>query len=186
MKRVSPWAIAAVSALLPSAVIASAVIAESIEEMTRNAPMVVHGRVGQVQVQLDEQHGRIFTYADVRVIDVLKGPKVASVLIRTPGGEIAGRGQAVAGAEHFTAGQDTVLFLEPLPDEPGVWICRALAAGKVDLETSKTGDLRAVRHLEGLAFFQKGTIHPVHPEDELGAADAFLTRVRNAVKGGAR
>ena len=117
----------------------------------------------------------------------LKGPKVASVLIKTPGGELAGRGERVAGTERFTPDQDTLLFLEPAVDERGVWIVRTFAAGKVDLETTRKGELRAVRHLEGLAFFQKSdAVRVVQPEDDLGPAELFLTRVRQAVKAGAR
>ncbi len=188
MKRLSRWAIAAAIALLPSAVIASSVISETIEELAHNAPMIVRGRVGQVQPQLDERYQRIYTYSDLQVTEVFKGPKVASVLIKTPGGEIAGRGQRVAGAERFSPGEDTILFLEPAVDEAGVYILRTLAAGKVNLEPSKLGELRARRHLEGLAFYgNRGAVQVLAPpQDDLGPAEAFLARVRAALKGGGR
>lgn len=186
MKRFTLGAIAL--ALFPSAVLATAVIGETIEEMAQGAPVVVRCQVRQVQVQRDESTGRIFTYADLQVAEVLKGPKLASVLVKTPGGEIAGRGQGVAGAAAFLAGQDTVLFLEPAVDEQGVWIVRSLAAGKVDFETSRKGELRAVRHLDGIAFFAraKDAVRRVQPEDDLGTPEAFLGRVRKAIQAGAR
>src|SRR5438067_2214909 len=144
MTRLFRWALAVAIVLVPSAVMATAVIAMSIEEMARAAPLIVRGRVGQVQAQLNESRGRISTYADIQVLQVLKGPAVTSVLVRSQGGELGGKGQSVAGAARFIPGQDTVLFLEPAVDEPGVWILPALASSKVDLERSSKGELRAI------------------------------------------
>ena len=61
MKRVSRSAIAAAIVLLPSAVLATAVISETIEEMTLASTLIVRGRVGQVQPQLDDRFRRIYT-----------------------------------------------------------------------------------------------------------------------------
>lgn len=190
MKRVSRWAIVSAICLLPSVVMATVVIAETIEEMARASTVVVRGRILQVQPQLEESSGRINTYADIQVVEVLKGPRLASILVKQPGGELGNRGTAVAGTGKFREGQDSVVFLEAAPDEPGVYILRGLAAGKVDLEKSSKGELRAVRHLAGLAFYAKApSLDPVHrvvPEDDLGTPDAFLARVRAALSGGAK
>ena len=187
MKRGFRVATAAALALLPSAVLATAVIAETIDEMARAAPLVVRGQVVQVQPQWDERGARIYTYADVQVTQVLKGPGLASVLVKSPGGEIGARGQRVAGAAHFSKGQDTVLFLEPAVDERGVWIIRSLAAGKVDVERSSKGELRAIRRLDGLAFFATGrpSLRDVHPEEDFGTPEQLLSRILLALKGGA-
>ena len=186
MKRLNLWTIATALALLPSAVMATSVVAETIEELSRAAPIVVRGTVRQVQTQFDERFGEINTYADVQVTEVIKGATtITSVLVKSPGGEINGRGQRVAGAARFIAGQDTVLFMQPAVDESGVFIVRSLAAGKVDFERTAKGQLQAVRHLEGLAFFA-GRAGTVQPQQELGTADAFLNRVRQVLRGGAR
>jgi hypothetical protein len=130
MKLVSRWATVVALLLLPSAVFATVVIGETIEEMARASTIVVRGRVVQVQPQLEESTGRIYTYADVQVIEVLKGASVASVLVKQPGGEIGNKGTHVSGAGRFVTGEDTVLFLERATDESNVFILRALAAGK--------------------------------------------------------
>ena len=186
MKNVTRGVAAAALLLLPTAVLATVVVGETIEEMARASTAVVRGRVLQVQPQYDESKGMIVTYADVQVVEVLKGRPMKSVLVKQPGGELNGRGTQVAGAGKFVKGQDTVLFLEAAVDEPGVFILRALSAGKVDLETSKLGELRAVRHLGGIAFADKTGIREVQPEESFGSPDAFLARVRAALKGGGR
>ena len=190
MKLVSRWAIVIALLLVPSAVFATVVIGETIEEMARASTVVVRGRIVQVQPQLEERSGRINTYADVQVIEVLKGARTASILVKQPGGEIGNRGTHVAGAGRFVTGQDSVLFLEQAPDEPGVFILRALAAGKVDFEQSSKGELKAVRHLGGLAFADRqpnrDPLRLVKPEEDLGPPDVFLSRVRGALKEGGK
>ncbi len=186
MMQVSRWATLIALLLFPGAVFATVVIAESIEEMARASTMVVRGRIVQVQPQLEESSGRIYTYADIRVTEVLKGGAVTSILVKQPGGEIGNRGTHVAGAGKFVTGQDSVLFLEKATDEAGVYILRALAAGKVDIETSSTGEVRAVRHLGGLAFYGRApssAMRVVQPEESLGAPEAFMSRIRNVLKG---
>lgn len=187
MHRLPVRAIVAAILLVPSVVLATVVIAETIEEMVTATPVIVRGRVLQVQPQLEESSGRINTYADLQVIDVLKGPRLGSVLVKQPGGELGNRGTHVAGVAKFKEGQDSVLFLEP-SNEPNVYFVRGLAAGKVDLEKSPKGELRAVRHLDGLAFAPKiGVLRPVTPDGDLGPPEPFLNRIRAAVsKGGAR
>ena len=192
MKHVSRWATLVALLLVPSAVFATVVISETIEEMVQASTVVVRGRIQQVQPQLEEASGRINTYADIQVIEVLKGKPVGSILVKQPGGDIGGghRGTYVAGAGQFVTGQDSVLFLEAATDEPNVFILRALAAGKVDLEKSSKGQMRAVRHLGGLAFYErqavKDPIHVVKPEEDLGPPDVFLSRIRTALKAGAK
>lgn len=187
MNRLPLRAIVAAILLVPSVVLATVVIAETIEEMTQASPVIVRGRVLQVQPQLEEASGRIYTYADLQVSEVLKGPRLTSILVKQPGGEIGNRGTAVAGTAKFKEGQDTVLFLEPAVDEQNVFIVHGLAAGKVDLEKSAKGELRALRKLDGLGFAVKGSLKPVVPDGDLGPPDTFLNRVRAAVtKGGAR
>ncbi len=189
-KNVTRWATAVALVLVPSAVFATVVISETIEEMARASTLVVRGRIVQVQPQLEEMSGRINTYADIQVTEVLKGGAVRSVLVKQPGGEIGDRGTHVAGAGKFVTGQDTVLFLEAATDEANVYILRALAAGKVDLEKSSKGEVKAVRHLGGLAFYErepnKDPLHLVKPEENFGSPDAFLARIRSALKEGGK
>ena len=191
MKPVSRWATLVALLLVPSAVWATVVIDETIEDMARAATVVVRGRVLQVQPQLEESSGRIYTYADIQVMEVFKGAGTGSILVKSPGGEIGNRGTAVAGAAKFVSGQDTVLFLEQAPNEPGVFILRALAASKVDLEKTTKGELKAVRHLDGIAFHSRTPSKEplrvvVKTEEDLGSPDVFLARVRSALKDGAK
>jgi hypothetical protein len=168
--------------------LASVVVAQTIEEMTRSVPLVVRGRVGQVQASWDEGNRRIWTRSEIAVQEVLKGSSPSTVLVRQPGGEVGNDGLFVAGTAKFQTGEEVVLFLEPAPDEAGVFSVYALAAGKVSLETTRVGEVRAVRDLDGLGLYalagpDKGKVTAVGGKEDLGTPARFLGRVRQAAGG---
>jgi hypothetical protein len=171
---------------LPAA--ATVVIAQSYEEMARTSPVIVRAWVGQVQSAWNEGHTTIETYAEIRVTEVLKGKlKPGTILmIRNPGGVVGKVGARVEGTPAFQPGEEALLFLEPATDVANIWLVSGLAAGKITFAKSPLGgDLRAVRDVRGLAFYDRSAGAPKYqkvsrPED-LGSADAFITRVRKAV-----
>ena len=169
------------------------VVAATVEEMAQASHVVVRGRVGQVQVAWDEGQNRIWTRAEIQVLESLKGNATPIILVRQPGGEVGNIGQRVEGVARFTQGEEALFFLETVPDEPNVYTVYALAAGKVNFEKSRVGEVRAVRHLDGLAFYSlpsKKVVMPVGNTDDLGTPAEVLARVKQAVlrlgKGGAR
>lgn len=175
------------AAALPCAALATTVMALSVEEMAQRSPLVVRATVDQSQAAWDARERSIWTYTELSVHETLKGAPASGVIVKQPGGVVGGRGTAVAGAARFAPGEEVVLFLEPAVDEKGVFVVLALAAGKVSLE-DHLGVRSAVRHLEGLAFARPGggAVRPVGPVEVIGPAEAFLERVRRAVKGGGR
>jgi hypothetical protein len=165
---------------LPS--FATTVVAETIDEAIARAPLIVRATARGGQAAADEH--RIWTWTELTVTEVLKGRAPAVLLVKQPGGIVGGRGQAVAGVARFRPDEDCVLFLEPAVDEPGVFIVRGLAAGKISL-TTRLGAPQAVRELDGLDFAHPAgaPVRPLVREDQLGPPDLFLARVRRLVKG---
>lgn len=174
--------------LVPLAASATVVIAQSFEQMTATSHLVVRGRAGAPIARMGDR-GHIETWTPIHVSEVLKGKAGAEIQIRQPGGVVGDIGQSVAGAAQFKEGEDVVLFLERHPDNSGSYVVLGLAFGKVSLEKNGLGELRAFRDARGIATFdaKAGTneVRPINSREELGSADAFLTRIRNAVKKGA-
>jgi len=174
----------ALALVASTAAFATVVVAQTLEELTAAAPVIVRGRVVQVQTRWDDGHRRISTYAEVVRSEALKG-RAPDVFVVARGGGGRGRaGQRVAGAASFIEGEEVVLFLEPAPDEHGVIGVYTMAAGKVGFEKNALGEARAVRHLEGLVLYQQ---NPAAKHlrsmgtDDLGTPDELLRRVRQAV-----
>lgn len=170
---------------LPAA--ATVVIAQSYEELAKTSPLVVRASVGQVQSWWDERHTTIETWSEVQLTDVLKGrlPRGAILMVRTPGGEVGNLGAHVSGAPKLVPGEDVLLFLEPAADDPKVWLVSGMAAGKVSFTRNPLGELRAVRDVRGLAFYDHSAgaakYQVIDRPEDLGTPDAFLSRIRRAV-----
>jgi hypothetical protein len=168
---------------------ATVVIAETVEEMARGATVVVRGTVGQQQVRWEEGRRKIGTLTEIRVDERIKGEVGSVLLVRQPGGALDGLVYQVAGAAQFRAGDEVVLFLEPLRADPTLFVPRAMAAGKVALVRTRLGEIRALRDLRDLAFYDPAqppeqVLREVNPHDDLGPAEEFLARVRDAARSG--
>jgi hypothetical protein len=175
---------------LATPAVSAVVMLQTVEEMTASSPLVVRGRVGQQQTSWDADHRRIDTYTEIQISEVLKGTVKRALVIRQPGGVVGTIGQSVAGAAKFEPGEQVILFLQPAPDDPALYLPVGLAAGKVILSSAAPGGPRAIRRLSGLAFYDPKSrgAGPVRPLDiqDLGPADAFAQRVRKAVTTGSR
>lgn len=174
--------------LLCAPAFATVVMALSMEEMTAMAPVVIHGTVRRSFTGWDDAHRSIWTWTEVEVRESLKGAPLRIALVKQPGGVVDGIGQSVSGVATFEGGEEVVLFLEPAVDERNAWVVLAMGAGKVTLEAT-LGPKVARRNLAGLSFARRGgrgVAGPVAEREHLGAADAFLKRIRAAAKGGAR
>ena len=166
---------------------ASVVMHETLDEMARRVPLIVRGRVVRTVPAWDEQKHTIWTWTELSVTDPIKGRPGALVLVKQPGGELDGIGQAVGGAATFREGDDCVLFLERAPHETDAYMVTGMAAGKI-LMTQVKGLPTAVRNTDGLAFARPagGKIaEQVRSPEFLGSPDDFVKRIR-AAAGGAR
>lgn len=92
---------------------ASVAVALSLEDMTRDATMIVRGRVVWSEAQAGP-NGSIVTLSQIEVDDVLKGDAPAVLTVVEPGGLPAGSeiGLKVSGAPQYQVGQEVVLFAE--------------------------------------------------------------------------
>lgn len=183
LRRLLPLSALALIVLAPAAR-GAAVLRRSVEEMTARAPLVVRATAGASHAEL--RTGRVFTFTELSVTEALKGKPPAKLVVRQPGGEAGGIGQRVAGAATFTPGEEVVLFLEPAKDDPAVYLVTGMSAGKVRLE-QRRGGARATRELDGISFHDAPgqpapKVRPVDDGADLGAADAFLARVRKAAR----
>lgn len=175
-----------VAVLAPLSVFATVVLSMSVEEMAQRAPLVVRGTVHRVDTQWDEAGGKIWTWSEVVVRETLKGQPRTTALVKQPGGTVGAVSQHVSGVATFAPGEEVVLFLEPAVDDADSFVPMAMAASKVTLG-QRFGQAVAWRDLSGLTFARlgaKGVVKPVEELEVLGRADAFLERVRVAVRGG--
>lgn len=181
----SRFAFAIAALLVPIAASATVVLAQSFEQMTATAQLVVRATTSEPVAKLGER-GRIETWTELHVTEVLKGKAPATILVRQPGGVVGNIGQTVVGAAEFKAHEDVLLFLERAPDNSGGYVVLSMAFGKVTFEQTALGELKAFRDARGIATYdpKAGTneVRPLNSREDLGLAEQFLSRIRNAVK----
>lgn len=183
-RKLRPLALLAALSTLASA---SVVIHETFEQMARRVPVIVRGKVARSVATWDAEKRTIWTWTELTVSEPIKGKPGGLVLIKQPGGEVDGIGQAVAGAATFREGDDCLLFLEPAPREAGAFMVTGMSAGKV-LMTQWKGLPAAMRDTSGIAFArpaQGAVAEQVRSPEFLGSPEDFLERIR-AAAGGAR
>ena len=174
-------------ALVSAVASASVVIHETFEEMARRVPVIVRGHVNRSVAAWDNEKHTIWTWTELTVTDPIKGKPGSIVLIKQPGGEIDGIGQAVAGAATFHEGDDCLVFLEHAPQETTAFMVTGMSAGKI-LMTQWKGLPAAMRDTSGIAFARPanaGVAEQVKNPEFLGSPDDFVKRIRSAA-GGAR
>ena len=90
--------------------------AADVSSLTRQAEVVVMGRVSRVRCRWAESTPTILTLATVRVDRCLKGGlrPGGSVTVQAYGGEINGMRQNVPGAPHFQEGAYVLVFLNSM------------------------------------------------------------------------
>lgn len=188
MPRSPHRVLALVAALLSVAASATVIIQETLEQMAQRVPVIVRGRVARSVAGWDDSKQRIWTWTELSVTERVKGAVPGVLLLKQPGGEVEGFGQAVAGTASFREGEDVVVFLDKAPDEPDTWRVYGMSAGKIFF-SEVDGKRVAQRDTTGLAFAVPGggVVAPTGAVEQLGTADAFLAELRRFVKkGGAR
>ncbi len=184
-------ALAAGAVTLGAPLVASAtvIVPRTIEEMSRDANRVVHGRVVSSQASWDEQHQRIFTLTEIEVLDQIHGPTDAPkrVTVRTLGGEVGKVGMKVAGTEKFAPNEEVLVFLRRDPVVTNAFQVVGMSQGKYSIEQDASGKRVAVPSTEGLAFVKRDNDTGVYKVDENGThpgrlpLDDLKKRISDAV-----
>jgi hypothetical protein len=116
---------------------------------------------------------RLYTFYNVEVSEVLKGPATGPTLImREMGGEKDGGGMEVAGAAHFQVGEDVVTLLS-LPNSDGIYDVHGLMMGKMDVAKNDSGE----EFLQGPALELN-----IHDENDVGQHSSQTWTLQNLRK----
>lgn len=117
------------SLCLPLGCLATSVIRLSLEETVARAEWIVEGDVVRNWCGWDSGHRFIWTHTEIAVRDRWKGSTGQTVTVSEPGGEVDGKGLAIAGMVRYTPGEHVVVFLYRTP--VGLVRTVGLAQGKL-------------------------------------------------------
>lgn len=126
----------AFAAWAPSA-LATTLLAQDLESLSRRADAVVQGRVKRLQSRWNGDRTRIFTEVELEVSEALKGAPGKTVTLIQPGGVVGEIGQRVSGLASFEPGEEVVVFLEKRSEAS--YHVAGMAQGKLRVERSSDG-----------------------------------------------
>ncbi len=106
---------------LPIAVHATVLVPIEFRELVTTAPVIVHGRIVDVQAEWIENRRSIETLVTIEASEYLKGDLGERVTMRVPGGQLGRYRTIFVGAPSFQVGDEVVLFLRTA-DQLAPWI----------------------------------------------------------------
>lgn len=112
-----PYSIIALTLLInflaSSAVSASSVISLNLQQLSLRATLIFYAEVTSNNVKKDTQSGRIATFTEFKIIDLIKGKTGSTHTIKQIGGRLASTGTIlrVHGVPKFEEGNKYVVFL---------------------------------------------------------------------------
>jgi hypothetical protein len=92
---------------------ATSMLPLSLEQLSTRASLIFYGKVINNEVKKDEQSGRIATFTEFEIIDLIKGETAATHTIKQIGGHLKETGTVVHiyGVPEFVTGKNYVVFL---------------------------------------------------------------------------
>lgn len=99
--------------LLLSTASASSVVSLNLQQLSSRASLIFYAEVTSNKVKKDEQSGRIATFTEFKIIDLIKGKTGSTHIIKQIGGRLASTGTTlrIHGVPKFETGNKYVVFL---------------------------------------------------------------------------
>lgn len=168
--------------MLAGSASATVMIREDLDTLSRQADVIVRGKVKRMASRWTADNLRIVTDVDIEVAESLKGSPARVVRLTQPGGEVGDVGQRVSGLAAFSQGEEVVVFLQRRPGE--VYWVEGMAQGKYRVERSSDGKAAfAVPEPVGDAVvLDPSTRQPVKLETRVLELEDLRRGVRAALK----
>lgn len=133
--RLKGIALACVLWALPAS--ATTMIALDVPTLSRQASLIVTGRVTRVESRMTADQSRIVTDIDIEVAETLKGEFRKTLTLVQTGGTVGDRSQKMHGLATFTQGEEVLLFLEPRGSQRFATV--GMAQGKFLIQRASDG-----------------------------------------------
>ena len=84
-----------------------------VESMSKNADLIITGKVKEQNSNWNESKTRIYTYATIQVEEYLKGSNTgSSIVVSYPGGEVGDIGELYSHMPRFENNEEILVFLK--------------------------------------------------------------------------
>jgi hypothetical protein len=143
--------------------LATTIIPQSVEQLTRQSAAVFEGRALRTWTAYSAQHTQVFTYTQFAVAKALKGQAAQTITIKQPGG-IAPDGkieQKVYGVRYYKPGDSAVVFLQSSADGDGTYWITGLLQGDFRVVGTQRGEQVMSNGISGVQAYDGASHHLV-------------------------
>lgn len=171
--------IAAVLSLLCASAWATTIRPMSLKELTRTSSTVAVAQAVRVWSQWSDDHRLIYTYTEFSVEQALKGDPGSTMVVRQLGGRVGDLEMKVSGVQHWTPGEETVLFLNKSKSGDGTYLVTGLLQGDFRISRRLSGEAMVTNPVgSGVETFDTAT----HKLAEFTPARMTLSQLQNLVQ----
>lgn len=151
----------------------------SIEELTLESSIVVHGKVFSIRSEWDDESLKtIKTIVTLNVIEYLKGTEQQYLVFEQMGGQIGDIGDVISGTPVLKKGDEVILFLQ---NNQGILRIHSIALGCFRVVAGKDGTEKVVNDLSDTHLMNPITQKYISPDKSIFVYD--LIQFINDVKG---
>ncbi len=165
--------------LLFSSVIFALTLAKAtVEELTQESTLIVHGIVQKIENQWENQdEGTINSFVTIDVFEYIKGMDESSLVIRQMGGQIGDWGDVIPGTPVFSKGDEVILFLVKHQNSYEI---HSIALGLFRVYEDDLGQKMVINDLRNINLIDPVTGNPVAGDE---ANPAFtLSQFRGQIR----
>lgn len=169
--------------LISSSVYALTLAKASLEELTSESELIVHGKILSIESDWeDNTHSSINTYVLMMVDEYIKGYGNSQILIKQFGGTMGDLSQVIPGSPQFTEGEEVILFLQRHGEFYEIHSI-ALGCFRIFID-DKSNTIQVVNDLGNAYLIDPLTKKEVKPEDRLTSFElnSFISEVRSFLK----
>lgn len=132
---------------------ATTLLRMSLSQMAHAADTIVRGRC--IATSSRWEAGAIWTFADLAVVEVLKGSPSARIIVRLPGGHAGNMATHIDAAPSLRTGDEKILFLEKTPAND--YAVTAWIEGAFRILRNSRGEEAVTQDSSEIAVFDAGT-----------------------------
>jgi hypothetical protein len=138
---------------MPSCARGTTLVRMSLDQMGQAADTIVRGRCISVSSRWDA--GAIWTFAEVDVVEALKGSPSAQIEVRLPGGRVGHLSTKVEDAPRLQPDEEKILFLEKT--RAGDYSVTAWVEGAFRIRKNTSGEETVTQDSSEVVVFDAGT-----------------------------
>lgn len=127
----------------------------SLRELSNESEFIVRARVISSHCEWGNEANKIIhTFADLDILETIKGEKVEKITVRQLGGQIGDWGMIISGTPYLQKGDEAIFFLVRNGD---VFEIHSIALGLFRIFTDASGNEKAVNDLGNIHLIDQQT-----------------------------